>query len=50
MSESKGRMANDLDLFPQLIKESIYVEIIIKNGRKPQKKIAKQKEQDGSKN
>jgi len=36
-------------IFPQLIRESIYVEIIIKNGKKLQKKIEKQREQDGSK-
>jgi hypothetical protein len=36
-------------IFPQLVKESIYVELIIKNGKKLQKKIEKRKELDGNK-
>jgi hypothetical protein len=35
--------------FPQIAKESIYAEIIIKNGKELLKKIEKQKEQDGNK-
>ena len=43
MSESKGKMAIDLDISSELVKESIYVETIINR----RKKVYKRRSRNG---